>query len=302
RVSDVYGEDCKQSKEIVESDIPNTPGDNLTFWKKRFHPDVHEVSFQLLVGVVLWSPHSLIRKVNMRKFDGKDLLNWIIQMEFLFSASDFMWAKVTMDNGRKHRDESFKRSCSAGLVDDGSDLIDPRFMKSVWDQPLKPIDWSLRETCDINDHTSVVVKRSKKWFLGKLAEFTSCSKDADLMIDKGTSSIKDELKGCVNKVKRMYRCLFHRFGFEQENIEVLIDTKETKSFVEIKGKPMGANIKKALKTSLESTQHGDVLFFHYNGLDTHLAVETSDPNDAGCDKMHCSHSYEPHHRGSLIYQ
>ncbi|KAH9327170.1 hypothetical protein KI387_007348, partial [Taxus chinensis] len=93
-----------------------------------------------------------------------------------------------------------------------------------------------------------------------------------------------ELKGCVNNVKRMYRCLIRHFGFEQQNIIVLIDTKETEIFTEIKGEPTKANIRRALKTLLDTTHPEDVLFFHYRGHDTRLPTEIGDQDDIGYDE------------------
>ncbi|KAK4753099.1 hypothetical protein SAY87_021897 [Trapa incisa] len=54
---------------------------------------------------------------------------------------------------------------------------------------------------------------------------------------------KAELKGCINDVKRMYRCLTERYGFSDEDITVLIDADE--SYVQ----PTGKNICRAPRRS-----------------------------------------------------
>ncbi|GLJ36610.1 hypothetical protein SUGI_0736160 [Cryptomeria japonica] len=89
---------------------------------------------------------------------------------------------------------------------------------------------------------------------------------------------KAELKGCVNDVERMYRCLTDRFGFQEENITVLIDTDENFR------KPTGANIRRALLTLVKGAEPGDVLFFHYSGHGVRLPAETGDDDDTGYDE------------------
>uniref|UniRef100_A0A0D6QVM8 Peptidase C14 caspase domain-containing protein n=1 Tax=Araucaria cunninghamii TaxID=56994 RepID=A0A0D6QVM8_ARACU len=89
---------------------------------------------------------------------------------------------------------------------------------------------------------------------------------------------KAELKGCVNDVRRMYRSLVDRFGFEPENIKVLIDTDDKYT------EPTGANIKRALNSLIENAEEGDVLFFHYSGHGVRLPAETGDQDDTGYDE------------------
>ncbi|KAG0496893.1 hypothetical protein HPP92_001584 [Vanilla planifolia] len=68
---------------------------------------------------------------------------------------------------------------------------------------------------------------------------------------------KAELKGCVNDVRRMHRCLVERYGFDEGDIEVLIDTD--RSFTQ----PTGANIRSAISRLIRSAKPGDFLFVHY---------------------------------------
>jgi len=79
---------------------------------------------------------------------------------------------------------------------------------------------------------------------------------------------KAELKGCVNDVNRMYKCLVERYGFEEENIRVLIDTDDSYP------QPTGVNIRRAWKTLVEGARPGDIIFFHYSGHGTRLPAET----------------------------
>jgi len=89
---------------------------------------------------------------------------------------------------------------------------------------------------------------------------------------------KAELKGCVNDVWRMHRCLVERYGFSEDNITVLIDTD--KSYTE----PTGKNIRSALTSLVRSAEGGDVLFVHYSGHGTRLPAETGEDDDTGYDE------------------
>nr|ABK24525.1 unknown [Picea sitchensis] len=89
---------------------------------------------------------------------------------------------------------------------------------------------------------------------------------------------KAELKGCVNDVNRMYKCLVERYCFEEENIRVLIDTDDSYP------QPTGANVRRALKTLVEGSRAGDIIFFHYSGHGVRLPAETGDKDDTGYDE------------------
>ncbi|KAG5001047.1 hypothetical protein AAZX31_08G229700 [Glycine max] len=89
---------------------------------------------------------------------------------------------------------------------------------------------------------------------------------------------KAELKGCINDVWRMHRCLIDRYGFSEDDITVLIDTDE--SYTE----PTGKNIRSALTRLIRSARPGDVLFVHYSGHGTRLPAETGEDDDTGFDE------------------
>lgn len=89
---------------------------------------------------------------------------------------------------------------------------------------------------------------------------------------------KAELRGCVNDVWRMHRCLVERYGFSEDDISVLIDTD--RSYKE----PTGKNIRTALTALVRSAQPGDVLFVHYSGHGTRLPAETGEDDDTGYDE------------------
>ncbi|KAH7565842.1 hypothetical protein ACOSP7_027815 [Xanthoceras sorbifolium] len=89
---------------------------------------------------------------------------------------------------------------------------------------------------------------------------------------------KAELKGCINDVKRMHRCLVDRYGFSEDNITVLIDTDSSYT------QPTGRNIRRALSNLVRSAEDGDVLFLHYSGHGTRLPAETGEDDDTGYDE------------------
>ncbi|CAE5964687.1 unnamed protein product [Arabidopsis arenosa] len=89
---------------------------------------------------------------------------------------------------------------------------------------------------------------------------------------------KAELRGCVNDVRRVHKCLVDRFGFSERNITELIDTDESST------KPTGKNIRSALLNLVESAKSGDVLVVHYSGHGTRLPAETGEDDDTGYDE------------------
>ncbi|KAF5733555.1 MC2 [Tripterygium wilfordii] len=89
---------------------------------------------------------------------------------------------------------------------------------------------------------------------------------------------KVELNGCINDVRRMYRCLVDRYGFDESDITVLIDTDDSYT------QPTGKNIRKALADLVRSAESGDFLFVHYSGHGTRLPAETGDEDDTVYDE------------------
>ncbi|XP_024008756.1 metacaspase-8 isoform X2 [Eutrema salsugineum] len=83
-----------------------------------------------------------------------------------------------------------------------------------------------------------------------------------------------ELRGCVNDVRRMRKCLIDRYGFTEEDITVLIDTDNSGT------QPTGKNIRDALTKLIGSGKSGDILVFHYSGHGTRLPPEKGILGDA----------------------
>ncbi|CAH8269996.1 unnamed protein product [Arabidopsis lyrata] len=85
---------------------------------------------------------------------------------------------------------------------------------------------------------------------------------------------RNELHGCINDVLAMKETIMSRFGFKEDDIEVLTDEPESKV------KPTGANIKASLRRMVGKAQagSGDILFFHYSGHGTRIpSVKSSHP-------------------------
>ncbi|CAH9135158.1 unnamed protein product [Cuscuta epithymum] len=89
---------------------------------------------------------------------------------------------------------------------------------------------------------------------------------------------KAELRGCVNDVRSMHRCLVDRYGFSEEDITILIDTDDSYP------QPTGRNIRSALTDLVRSARRGDYLFVHYSGHGTRLPAETGEEDDTGYDE------------------
>nr|CAB3464834.1 unnamed protein product [Digitaria exilis] len=87
-----------------------------------------------------------------------------------------------------------------------------------------------------------------------------------------------ELKGCLNDVARMRRCLVERFGFDEAGIRVLADADPSTP------PPTGANIRMELERLVGDARPGDTLFFHYSGHGLQLPAETGEDDDTGYDE------------------
>ncbi|XAR56930.1 hypothetical protein NMG60_11037593 [Bertholletia excelsa] len=99
-----------------------------------------------------------------------------------------------------------------------------------------------------------------------------------LLIGCNYPGTKAELKGCVNDVWRMHRCLVERYGFSEDNITVLIDTDDSYP------QPTGRNIRHVLTRLVRSAEPNDLLFVHYSGHGTRLPAETGEDDDTGYDE------------------
>ncbi|CAM0883228.1 unnamed protein product [Alopecurus aequalis] len=99
-----------------------------------------------------------------------------------------------------------------------------------------------------------------------------------LLVGINYPGTKAELKGCINDVDRMHRCLVDRFGFDEDDISVLVDRDSSGP------QPTGANIRHALARLVGDARPGDFLFFHYSGHGTRLPAETGDNDDTGYDE------------------
>ncbi|MCO5613260.1 hypothetical protein L7F22_067536 [Adiantum nelumboides] len=89
---------------------------------------------------------------------------------------------------------------------------------------------------------------------------------------------KAELHGCINDVRRIHKSLVDRFGFDESDITILIDTDRRYT------QPTGANIKRALNKLVTESHEGDILFFHYSGHGVRLPAETGEDDDTGYDE------------------
>ncbi|KAJ6853323.1 metacaspase-4-like [Iris pallida] len=89
---------------------------------------------------------------------------------------------------------------------------------------------------------------------------------------------EDELEGCVNDVQRVRRCLVELFGFDERDIEVLIDTDGSYT------QPTGANICQSVERLVRRAKPGDSLFIHYSGHGLRLPTADGEEDDTGYDE------------------
>jgi uncharacterized caspase-like protein len=87
-----------------------------------------------------------------------------------------------------------------------------------------------------------------------------------LLVGCNYPGTKCELHGCANDVKRMRTTLVERFGFDESDILVMLDTDPSTP------QPTGANIRSSLKKLINSVEPGDVLVFHYSGHGTQVST------------------------------
>ncbi len=85
-----------------------------------------------------------------------------------------------------------------------------------------------------------------------------------LLVGCNYPGTKCELHGCANDVRRMRTTLVERFGFDESDILVMLDTDPSTP------QPTGANIRSSLNKLINSVQPGDALVFHYSGHGTQV--------------------------------
>jgi len=94
-----------------------------------------------------------------------------------------------------------------------------------------------------------------------------------LLVGCNYPGTKVELHGCVNDVRRMHTLLTSRYGFDESDILVLVDTDESGM------QPTGVNIRSCLAKLIRGTEAGDVLVLHYSGHGTQVPPEAGEAAD-----------------------
>lgn len=97
-------------------------------------------------------------------------------------------------------------------------------------------------------------------------------------INRYSPELKANLRGCVNDVKVMRELLIKTYGFDPENIRMVIDERATKQ-----------NIIDRLKWLVSNTQPGDELFFHYSGHGSQVRDRDGDELKDQLDEILCPH-------------
>eukprot|EP00798_Chlamydomonas_sp_ICE-L_P023066 gene23066-30255_t len=89
-----------------------------------------------------------------------------------------------------------------------------------------------------------------------------------------------ELQGCVNDVWSIKSLLIEIYGFEEDNMVILVDTDDSYT------KPTGANIKNAMMEMVGAAEDDDELVIHFSGHGTQLPSPDPDEKD-GKDEAIC---------------
>jgi len=95
-------------------------------------------------------------------------------------------------------------------------------------------------------------------------------------LNKYHPSLKADLRGCVNDVEHMREMLISMFGFDPENIRVIIDDRAT-----------GKGIFERLQWLLMGSGKGDELVFHYSGHGSQVRDRNGDELNDGLDEILC---------------
>jgi uncharacterized caspase-like protein len=93
-----------------------------------------------------------------------------------------------------------------------------------------------------------------------------------LLVGCNYPGTKCELRGCANDVRRMRRTLVERFGFDESDILMMLDTDPSTL------QPTGGNIRSSLRKLINSVEPGDVLVFHYSGHGTQVRAKLISPS------------------------
>eukprot|EP00898_Chlorokybus_atmophyticus_P006574 jgi/Chlat1/6918/Chrsp52S06592 len=86
------------------------------------------------------------------------------------------------------------------------------------------------------------------------------------------------LNGCVNDVFQMKQLLVTRYGFDERDITVMIDTDPSYT------SPTGKNVKDGLAQLVNGAKDGDVIFFHFSGHGTQVPADGDDYEIDGKDE------------------
>jgi len=100
-------------------------------------------------------------------------------------------------------------------------------------------------------------------------------------INKYKPELNADLRGCVNDVENMRELLITKFGFEPENIRVLIDDRATRQA-----------IIKRLQWIIKKSRKGDELVFHYSGHGSQVRDRDGDELKDGLDEILCPYDLD----------
>lgn len=100
-------------------------------------------------------------------------------------------------------------------------------------------------------------------------------------INEYKPDLNANLRGCVNDVEMMYYLLVHKFGFDPDNIRVIINDRATYD-----------NIIHRLEWLINDTKTGDFLFFHNSSHGSQVRDRNGDELDDHLDEILCPYDLD----------
>jgi len=97
-------------------------------------------------------------------------------------------------------------------------------------------------------------------------------------INKYKPNLNADLKGCINDVAMVHHLLVNKFGFDTNNIRVVVDDRATQN-----------NILHRLQWLINDTKEGDLLVFHFSGHGSQIIDRNGDELNDYLDEIICPH-------------
>ncbi|KAL3695677.1 hypothetical protein R1sor_009753 [Riccia sorocarpa] len=111
-----------------------------------------------------------------------------------------------------------------------------------------------------------------------------------LLVGCNYPGTESQLTGCINDVAVMKETLLDIYGFEEDNVVMMVDSTPTEDGYEPAAAddpllPTFKNIVKCLSEFIQVSEEGDALFFHFSGHGGQIPSEDDDEELDGLDEV-----------------